>query len=222
MGRFKLLGYSTLLPYSRGEIERRAKDRELMYGYYDRYDARDSDYHDYADVIEVDPIMKTGEGSSPKSGAGLAMKAASVALQGIKAPMNALLSPAVVKHNGDYSAERLSNTAFMCRTVSKVDDFNHVAELYETNGYAVEYRTSDNLFQLHDRTLYDVVQCDDMVIAGLPTVELRELVKERFRNGLRLWHTKKYALNKVFITGRQYGVSLGSLCIKDNTEVSDG
>lgn len=146
---------------------------------------------------------------------------ASAGLSAIKsmAPIfDAALMPPASKIQGTYSTDTIASTLDIAVTLFQVDDLDEVARIYESNGYAVSRYTQQNpLTTLHNRQMYDYLQCDEVNAAGIMDGELMEDFINRIRNGLRLWHTDG---NGVLVASKQpFGVRLGVLCARDNTEV---
>lgn len=134
---------------------------------------------------------------------------------GLSGALNAAMSPSIFKSSGDYSIAKGTETISVTREVYAVDDLEEVAKIYESKGYAVSENTKQNLFSYsNNRRLYDVIQCDEMLISGITGEDIIADIKARFGNGLRLWHTTNGILNCY-----TYSVWFGELCIKDNTEV---
>ena len=135
------------------------------------------------------------------------------------APMiNALTSPAITKVQGEYSFDTVTNNTTITFMYYEVDDLEEVAKIYETEGYAVSIMTTQNLFTLHDRLFYDVVQCDEINIAGVTGNDILGDIINRFQEGMRFWHTTT-SMGHVYLVSDNYNIKLGQLCIKDNTEV---
>lgn len=134
---------------------------------------------------------------------------------GLSGMLDAAMSPAIFKSSGDYSISKPTETGSVTREVYAVDDLEEVAKIYESKGYAVSENTNQNLFSYsHNRTMYDVIQCDEMSISGVTGDDIIADIMARFGNGLRLWHMYRNDFNC-----KRYGVNFGELCIKDNTEV---
>lgn len=129
--------------------------------------------------------------------------------------LNAAFAPNIYRSSGEYSAAKLSETITVSRERYEVDDLEEVAKIYEGHGYAVSEELYTNPLLLHNRTLYDVIQCDDMLISGVSSQEIIDDILGRFGNGMRLWHTN----NDGSLVADTYFVALGRLYFKDNTEV---
>ena len=114
--------------------------------------------------------------------------------------------------------DTIASTLDIALTLFQVDDIDEVARIYESNGYAVSIYTQSNpIRQQHNRQLYDYLQCDDVNVNGIMDGQLLEDFIARIKNGLRLWHTD--GNGNLICTSAPFGVRLGVLCVRDNTEV---
>ena len=159
--------------------------------------------------------------SSVTPSLGSVLGIASHGLDAIKslAPMlDSAFSPAYTKAVGDISTDMYSGNISIYAIAYQVDDAEEVAKIYESNGYAVSIYTQSNpIRQQHNRQLYDYLQCDDANVNGIMDGQLLEDFIARIKNGLRLWHTD--GNGNLICTSAPFGVRLGVLCVRDNTEV---
>lgn len=83
--------------------------------------------------------------------------------------------------------------------ISKCSDFDNVWQDYEENGYDVAEHTSENLFTYaSNRYYYDVIRVNSSEITLLSHINddtTISLIEDRFKKGLRLWHTTNGVLN---------------------------
>lgn len=92
--------------------------------------------------------------------------------------------------------------------ISKCSDFDNVWQDYEENGYDVAEHTSSNLFiYAGNRYYYDVIRVQstqitlDDYINDETTISL---IADRFKHGLRLWHTTNGELHAANIGDYKY------------------
>lgn len=123
-------------------------------------------------------------------------------------------TPNTEKMGNSYQSDIQSNSLNIYRSVQKVNDIEHVARTMESYGYKVAEHYSDiNPFeQFNVRHYYNVVQVSNMnltlnIINDNVTIER---IKNRFKNGLRLWNIDT-TTNETFLP-------LGKVCYYDNVE----
>ena len=127
---------------------------------------------------------------------------------------NMEFTPNTEKMGNSYQSDIQSNSLNIYRSVQKVNDIDHVARVMESYGYKVAEHYSDvNPFdEFNIRHYYNVVQVSNMnltlnVLNDNVTIER---IKDRFKNGLRLWNIDT-TTNETFLP-------LGKVCYYDNVE----
>lgn len=127
---------------------------------------------------------------------------------------NMEFTPNTEKMGNSYQTDIQSNSLNIYRSVQKVNDIDHVARVMESYGYKVAEHYSDvNPFdEFNIRHYYNVVQVSNMnltlnVLNDNVTIER---IKDRFKNGLRLWNIDT-TTNETFLP-------LGKVCYYDNVE----
>lgn len=127
---------------------------------------------------------------------------------------NMEFTPNTEKMGNSYQSDIQSNSLNIYRSVQKVNDIDHVARVIESYGYKVAEHYSDvNPFEeFNIRHYYNVVQVSNMnltlnVLNDNVTIER---IKDRFKNGLRLWN--------IDTTTNETYLPLGKVCYYDNVE----
>lgn len=104
--------------------------------------------------------------------------------------------------------------------IERVENIEGCAEVFESSGYMVHHITTDNLLEIRNRYYYDIVKTSNINIYldVLNDEATLSRIKERFNNGLRIWHTDSGVL---LCRSNSYGTSfyMGQVCLYDNTEV---
>ena len=163
-----------------------------------------------SNVLDINTPSKSAIAAASKFGAS--------GLNSLAPVINALTSPAINKSQGDYSFDTIINAVTIMSTYYEVDDLDEVARIYESNGYAVSrYAQPNNLNTFHNRQLYDYLQCDDVNVCGIMDGTLLADFIGRLNAGIRLWHTD--GNGELICTKSPFGIRLGVLCVRDNTEV---
>lgn len=127
---------------------------------------------------------------------------------------NMEFTPNTEKMGNSYQSDIQSNSLNIYRSVQKVNDIDHVARVMESYGYKVAEHYSDvNPFdEFNIRHYYNIVQVSNMnltlnVLNDNVTIER---IKDRFKNGVRLWNIDT-TTNETFLP-------LGKVCYYDNVE----
>lgn len=102
------------------------------------------------------------------------------------------------------------------------ENLNEIGKMYESYGYKCKSIMSGNLFNIHNRYYYDIVQATNMVIC-LNNIISDELtlynIKQRFESGLRMWHAYNDEYGHVKLRIEDRNLKMGSVCVYDNVEV---
>lgn len=128
-----------------------------------------------------------------------------------------------IKRNLDFApdSERQGNNCILdhiCNSnkiftaLYEVADIDDCAREFESKGFKVHISLSNqNLFNYQKRYYYDVIKCSDLNITlrVLNDETTIQEIKDRFKNGLRLWHTDNGVLRQ----------SLGNMFQYDNADV---
>ena len=102
-------------------------------------------------------------------------------------------APDTEKQGNTISADIKAKSLQVIYRVNVIEDYLQVAQKLEYFGYKVsKYYNNKSLFEeLNIRTYYNVIQCSDITIDLIGTVNTQFIIqniKERFINGLRLWN----------------------------------
>ena len=138
------------------------------------------------------------------------------AISALTPVLDSLLSPAVPKSQGDFSADSISSASVIFLERYLVDDLDEVARIYESNGYAVTRYIQGSPLSVHNRQMYDYIQCDEVNVTGTMDGMALEDIKARLTDGIRMWHTNEHVL---VCESSPFNIAMGQLCVKDNTEV---
>lgn len=129
-------------------------------------------------------------------------------------------TPDTVKQGNDGVFDFLTKIIAPVYIYQECTNINECAEIFESYGYSVHEIVTDNLFTINNRFYYDVVKCADVNITLVDVPSDEEsitAIKNRFRSGLRLWHTDEGVLNTDSVEG--VTLSMGQVCVYDNVEV---
>lgn len=131
---------------------------------------------------------------------------------------NLKFTPDTTKVNGNGAFDIISENIGSRFIVDVVTNINECAEYFETYGYKVHEISTENLFNINNRYYYDYIKVDKMSISLtiLSDETTLGMIRERFRNGLRLWHTTDGTLNTATVEG--VDLSMGQVCKYDNVE----
>ena len=125
---------------------------------------------------------------------------------------NKIFTPDTVKQGNSYIADDLSDTTKWFYVIYMVSDIDDCAREFESKGFKVHQTlTGVNLFTYQHRYYYDVIKCDDLniTLSILNDDDTIQEIKDRFKNGLRLWHTDNGVLRQ----------NLGNMFQYDNADV---
>ena len=129
-------------------------------------------------------------------------------------------TPDTEKQGNTYTADLLDGACTRITRCKRVRDIVNVARAYERNGYNVYHHLfSRNLFNLNYRYYYDIIQADLRNINLINVISDESIVmniKNRFKNGLRLWHTDVGVLRAKYITSFTYDNVETSFIEEDN------
>ena len=174
----------------------------------------------FADITPSSGVDRTPSDYSPSIYMPSQQGKSGGSLRGVSSmtPMlDAAFSPAILKNSGDYSMAKPSESISITKEIYCVDDIIEVGKIYEGNGYAVSEEYFGNPLHIHNRLFFDVIQCDEMIFAGIASEDIRNDIMSRFGNGMRLWHGDENDPTKLVC--ENYFVQFGRLFLKDNTEV---
>lgn len=148
--------------------------------------------------------------------AGSAINAGLSAIKSMAPMLDAAFAPSMTKIVGEMTADIYSDNAVISHQVLIVDDINEVGRIYESNGYAVTRYIQGSPFSVHNRRMYDYIQCDEVNVTGTMDGMALEDIKARLADGIRMWHTNEHVL---VCELSPFSIAMGQLCVKDNTEV---
>lgn len=133
---------------------------------------------------------------------------------------NLQFTPDTQKTGNSALADYINDIIVPQYKIERVENIEGCAEVYESSGYRVHHITTDNLLEIRNRFYYDIVKTSNINIYldVLNDEATLSRIKERFNNGLRIWHTDSGTLLCRYNT---YGTSfhMGQVCLYDNTEV---
>ena len=125
---------------------------------------------------------------------------------------NYSFTPDTTKQGNSLVLDELTQILTPFYSVAYVTDIEDCARRFESFGYKVHNTYfSTNLFYLNNRYYYDIVKTSNMEITLTDYISdstTVALIKSRFSNGLRLWHTDNGVLR----------LDLGKVCYYDNVE----
>lgn len=125
---------------------------------------------------------------------------------------NLTYTPDTLKQGNNCTADIISDTTTWFYGIYIVSDIDDCAREFESKGFKVHISLSNqNLFNYQKRYYYDVIKCSDLNITlkVLNDETTIQEIKDRFKNGLRLWHTDNGVLRQ----------SLGNMFQYDNADV---
>lgn len=164
----------------------------------------------YTPVDSGDASMLNGASVNAAASAGLS------AIKSMAPILDSAFAPSMTKIVGEMTADIYSDNAVISNQVLVVDDIEEVARIYESNGYAVSRYVEGSPFSVHNRRMYDCVQCDEINVTGSIDGVALEDIRARFKNGIRMWHGNG---NGLVCEAAPFSIRMGQLCVKDNTEV---
>lgn len=127
-------------------------------------------------------------------------------------------TPDTLKVNGNGVFDYVTTNIEERTIVNVVTNIEHCAEYFESFGYSNHRITSENLFAINNRYYYDFITVSSMNfdLLVLSDMETKSKIFDRFKGGLRMWHTTNGVLNCLSVAG--VILNMGQLCLYDNVE----